>query len=59
MGCAQKIVQNDGVDVLVGSRLEPYDYSGKTILTIKDLNEHIQKEIRQVQGLKGVSNFFE
>ena len=59
LGCAQKVTSVvDGINVLVGCRLKPYDYSGKTILAIKDFGEHIEKEIKHVRSLKGGSSFW-
>ena len=36
-----------------GVRMLLFDYTGKTILSIKDYEDMIQKEIRRVKALKG------
>ena len=44
LGCEQNVVSVDGEQTIVVCRLKPYDYSGKTILTIKDYDENIEKK---------------
>ncbi|CAJ1934687.1 unnamed protein product [Cylindrotheca closterium] len=51
LGCAA--VQINGQDEYVGKRCVPFDYSGKTILSISDYKSKCQAEIQRVRALKG------
>ena len=51
LGCSVKAVKTDEGNTKVGVRLKPFDYSGKTILTIKDWNARTKDEIARVQNL--------
>jgi hypothetical protein len=48
----EAIFGEDGKPIREGRRARSFNYSGKTILTIKDYEEKIRKQIRHVQTLK-------
>ncbi|ETV79113.1 hypothetical protein H257_07849 [Aphanomyces astaci] len=52
-GCA--VIELDG-GAKVGRRCTPFVYSGQWILTIEEMDRHINAEVRRVQALPGVSS---
>mmetsp|Transcript_9551 Transcript_9551/g.17990 ORF Transcript_9551/g.17990 Transcript_9551/m.17990 type:complete len:419 (-) Transcript_9551:569-1825(-) len=58
LGCGiveRKLVSEDGEETLVrdGCRAKPYDYSGKTLVSIKNWTKLISGEIKRVRKLTG------
>lgn len=52
---AFRVMVHNGGEEKHSRRLQPFDYSGKTILSAKDCDEKIKKETARVRSLVGKS----
>jgi hypothetical protein len=61
LGCAvvtladekgEPLLSDDGKPIREGRRANPFNYSGKTVVTIKDFGEKMKKQIEHVRNLK-------